>query len=180
MPQLLERTDFLPGDREPIMTIDYEPSEFDIRCMEIAIQIAKDARDAGDNPIGAVLAQPSTGQIFQRQTEEFRQGNVEAHAEKLAYTDLITEHPQYGHDLSTWAMYSIAEPCVGCAHLVDQTNLGILHFAAWRHEAPDFFREKEIRMYNILKGSGRSFVVISGLMKAEALKLLVPENKRHR
>ncbi|HEX5447918.1 MAG TPA: hypothetical protein VFW90_01820 [Candidatus Saccharimonadales bacterium] len=179
MSELLARTQFFPG-REPITTHDYEPSDADRENMYEAIEQARRALAAGDNPIGAVLWEPSSGMKWKGQTEEIRRGDAEAHAEKLVYRDLIAERPEYGHDLSTFCMYSPAEPCVGCSHLVDQVNLGILFIAATRDDASGFFRKKKIRMENILAGSERSFTVISGLLAVEALELLTATNRIHR
>lgn len=174
MLDLLERTVYMPG-HEPITTQDYVPTAEDYKHMGRAVELGKAALAKGTTPVGTVLVEERTGETWEACNTEFSEDDLMGHPEMLAYRQA---QPSIGRDLSTSAMYTVAEPCIACSYIIDKGNLGTLYVGAFRAEV-DFFRPREITMDPIFKDSRRSFTVVRGLMNKEALELLRPENNIH-
>lgn len=172
----------MPGPKLPAVVyhpngtrtnIKYAPTFQDNEMMGIAIDQAREAFEAGDNPIGCVYVTPEGK--YPAQTREFRDNNLEAHAEKLGYSMI---QGAVGRDLSGSILYTTAEPCYGCAYMLDKGNIGMLFIAADKKDAPGFFRNPDT-LDKIWSGSRRQLTVVRGLRKVEAIELLTAESKRH-
>jgi tRNA(adenine34) deaminase len=95
--------------------------------MEIALNLAEEAAEDGEIPVGAVVV--CRNRIIgkgRNQTEQFK--DVTAHAEMLA----ITAATQYlgGKYLTDCTLYVTLEPCVMCAGALFWTQLGRLVIGA--------------------------------------------------
>lgn len=180
MSEFLERTVYMPG-HEPMTTADYEPTPQDYKYMGRAIELGRRAIDEKTTPVGAVLVHTPTDEVWEASNREFCDDDLLAHPEILVYEQAKLG---LGRDLSECALYTVAETCLGCTYfVVDKGNLGALYLGALRSEL-EFFRTKKDNptkpdMDSILSTSRRSFVVVRGLMRAEASKLLIPENRVH-
>jgi tRNA(adenine34) deaminase len=105
-----------------------EPEQLD-GLMATALGEARAAVEHGDVPIGAVVADLSSGDIVsQRHNERELAGDPTAHAEVLALRDAA-------HALGTWRLSGCAlvvtlEPCPMCAGAAVAARVGMLAFGA--------------------------------------------------
>ena len=174
MSDLLERTVYMPG-HSPIVSQDYEPTSDDYRYMARAVELGKIACENQTTPLGSVLVHLPSGKTWEATNTEFIDDDLTGHPEVTAYKEA---QPEVGRDLSKCALYTVGEPCVGCSYLLDKGNLGMLYVGAFRSDV-DFFRKREVNMNRIFSESRRSFVVVRGLMIAEAKELLQAKNNIH-
>jgi tRNA(adenine34) deaminase len=105
-----------------------EPEQLD-GLMATALGEARAAVEHGDVPIGAVVADLSSGDIVsKRHNERELAGDPTAHAEVLALRDAA-------HALGTWRLSGCAlvvtlEPCPMCAGAAVAARVGMLAFGA--------------------------------------------------
>jgi len=105
-----------------------EPEQLD-GLMAAALGEARAAVEHGDVPVGAVVADLSSGDIVSRRhNERERAGDPTAHAEVLALRDAA-------HALGTWRLSGYAlvvtlEPCPMCAGAAVAARIGLLAFGA--------------------------------------------------
>ena len=176
-PEALEVTQYLPG-QQPYSGHLWKPDQEAYRNMRIALQEAEKAKNEGNPPVGAVIVSRINNQMrkFAAHSTEITDDDLDRHAEYNAYHQL---QPFVGRDSSTSVAFTTAEPCDSCAHRFIQGGLPQLVIAASYAEAPAFFRPRRLTLDHKLRDSGRSMLVVRGLLKAEALELLTAENKRH-
>ncbi len=170
--ELLPMTIYRPN--RVIDQAEYCVQPEDITFMDLALEKARSAGEAGDNAIGCTLVLPN-GHVIGTETREFRDDNLESHAEKLAYK---FAQPFVGRDLHETSLYTIAEPCFGCAYTYDKGNLGMLFVAAKKTDAPEFFRNTET-LHHIWSKTRRTLRVVSGLQSVHAVELLTSYQKKH-
>lgn len=152
----------------------YYPTIDDNTWMDLAIDLAEEAGENGDNAVGSVLVAPGD-RVYGTQTREFRDGNLLGHAEILAY---MQAQPEIGRDLRQCRLYCSAEPCFQCAGLYDVGRIGMLFVAANKVDAPKFFR-KPNTLDHIWKKTRRELIVVEGLRKARAIEVLNKYQKKH-
>ncbi len=97
--------------------------------MARAMELAKQAADAGEVPVGAVVVDPSSGQIV----GEGRNGPIvghdpTAHAEIVAIRAACASVENYR--LPELELYVTLEPCVMCSGAISFARLGKVIFAA--------------------------------------------------
>ena len=101
--------------------------DYDERLLRDAFAAARKAREAGDHPFGAVLAD-GNGNVLRRQGNGYSAegGDRTAHAERLlaswAAKNLSLE------DLQHATLYSSAEPCAMCAGAIYWAGIGRVVF----------------------------------------------------
>lgn len=175
MVEALDMTLYTPGHPPMIFEKYYTPTEEDIIHMSLAVGLGRTALERGDTPIGAVLVDNKSGQVWEAGNDEFTSQDLRGHPEERVYR---AAQATLGRDLSTSTLYTVGEPCVGCSYFIDKGQIGALFIGARRKDV-DFFRKREVDMDRIFAESRRSFIVVDGLLKAEALDLLKPENNVH-
>lgn len=175
-PDTLEATLYQPDGS--VSQFAYIPSREDYKFMDMALLEAQLALDEGNVAIGAVLVAVKGKQtrIFSAHSTEITENNLDAHAEYNAYQEA---RPVVGRDLSTTTAYVTSEPCDGCTNRFVQGHVAKLVYASDYNDAPGFFRERNMTLDRRLRDAGRTILVVRGLRKAEALKLMIPENKVH-
>jgi tRNA(adenine34) deaminase len=100
---------------------------FDLACMREALALAREARDAGEVPVGAVLAR--SGLIIGRGCNQvIARHDVTAHAEIVALRQASREGGNYRLTGST--LYVTLEPCVMCAGALVHARVQRLVFGA--------------------------------------------------
>ena len=104
-------------------------SEADDWPMVRALALAKQAADAGEVPVGAVITDPATGEVV----AEGANGPISAidptaHAEMVAIRAAAAATGNYR--LTGLMMYVTLEPCAMCAGAISLARLGRLVFAA--------------------------------------------------
>ena len=102
------------------------PSEDEI-WMQLAISLAKEAQEAGEVPVGAVIVKD--GQLVATgQNRNLRDHDPSAHAEIVALRDAGAR--MENHRLEGCEMYAIIEPCAMCAGALVHARLKRLIFGA--------------------------------------------------
>lgn len=157
--------------------IDYVATQRDEELMGIAIEQAEIALELGNYPVGAVLVNEK-GDIWKAHADEHSSRRLGGHAERNVAEIYNRETGEL--TLSHVTMYTNLVPCVGCAHLVDQGELGMLHMAADRNDVIEATRKdggqggvrsRKINMPEILHDSPRTLIVVTGILKARSLEL---------
>ena len=94
--------------------------------LDLAVEQARLAREAGNHPFGAVLADPDGTVVLSAQNTVVTESDVTGHAEanlvRLASTTI-------GRDLSGYVLYTSTEPCAMCAGAIYWAGIGKVVFA---------------------------------------------------
>ncbi len=97
--------------------------------MHIALAEAQAAADRGEAPIGAVLADPATGEVIARAGNSPIAGtDPTAHAEILALREGARKLGNYR--LTGLTLYVTLEPCAMCAGAISHARIGRLVIGA--------------------------------------------------
>jgi tRNA(Arg) A34 adenosine deaminase TadA len=135
--------------------------------MGLALIEAERAGRAGDKAVGCTYV-TQFNDVVSTETREFRDQNLESHAEKRGY-NLI--QPIVGRDLSGCKLYTTTEPCFGCSYTLDKGSIGMLFLAVFKAEVPDHFRNPDT-LHTIWKKSRRTLRVVSGLQRVRAMEII--------
>ena len=104
------------------MTITPDP-------MQRALELAKQAADLGEVPVGAVIVDPETGKIVaEGHNQPIHDHDPTAHAEIQAIRAAARKLGNYR--LTGLHLYVTLEPCVMCAGAISLARIGKLIFAA--------------------------------------------------
>ncbi len=96
--------------------------------MELALELAKSAGEAGEVPVGAVVVDRSNTLIATGENRRERDRNPIAHAEVLALQ--AASQALQTWRLNTCTLYVTLEPCPMCAGAIVQARLGLLVYGA--------------------------------------------------
>lgn len=100
------------------------PSDDDLRHLRRAIALAGTARDAGDEPFGAVLVDAAGRVLGEAANTQNTGRDLSAHAEMNALRNLSGEA-----DLTGSTMYASGEPCPMCAAAIYRHGAARVVFA---------------------------------------------------
>jgi tRNA(adenine34) deaminase len=154
--------------------IPYDPSSTDVRMMRLALGEARKAKSEGNYPVGAAMVTPGEGKretILKAHSTETATKNLLNHAEVNLYQ---LAQPLLGRHLNPAMLYVTLEPCQMCSHLLAQGEIGTIIMAATREDARETFRPKDLTLDDFLRDSGRQMLVVSGLLREEALEIIQP------
>lgn len=97
--------------------------------MRIALEQAQDAADAGEAPIGAVVVDPSTGEVIAvAHNAPIGLHDPTAHAEILALRAAAKARGNYR--LTDLTLVVTLEPCAMCAGAISHARIGRVVFGA--------------------------------------------------
>lgn len=97
--------------------------------MRIALDEARAARDRGETPVGAVIADPATGAVLARAGNRTRElSDPTAHAEMLAMRAACAARGS--ERLTGLDLYVTLEPCAMCAAAIAAARIGRLYYGA--------------------------------------------------
>ena len=97
--------------------------------MRIALELAQAAADVGEAPIGAVVLDPTTGEIIaQAHNAPIARHDPTAHAEILALRQAAEKVGNYR--LTGLTLVVTLEPCAMCAGAISHARIGRLVFGA--------------------------------------------------
>lgn len=98
------------------------------KWMNRALELAQEAGEAGDVPVGAIIVDNKDNVIAEASNRKERDRDSTAHAEILA----IRAASQILKDwhLTTCTLYVTLEPCPMCAGAIVQARLGLLVYGA--------------------------------------------------
>jgi tRNA(Arg) A34 adenosine deaminase TadA len=103
--------------------------DHDTLKMRIALELAQAAAGAGETPVGAVVVDPSTGEIVGRGANAPIGGaDPTAHAEILALREAAGRVGNYR--LTGLELFVTLEPCAMCAGAISHARIGRLVFGA--------------------------------------------------
>lgn len=99
----------------------------DAHYLRLAFAVARQAKEAGDHPFGAILVGPD-GEVLMEQGNGFTaEGHdMTAHAERLLATRASKAYPP--DFLAGCALYTSAEPCAMCAGAIYWAGIGKVVF----------------------------------------------------
>jgi tRNA(Arg) A34 adenosine deaminase TadA len=109
------------------------PSEQDLRLIHRAIEIAREARESGRHPFGALVAD-ITGEIVSERGNNSLPpaGDPTQHAELAA---VAAAHRSLGsHNMRGTTLYTSAEPCVMCTGAAYWTGIERIVYALSEHK----------------------------------------------
>lgn len=136
--------------------------------MQLAIEEAVRAKQAGELPIGAVVVSPA-GVVARNRCREAAEKTVLAHAELHALNDACKALGS--NVLRDCTIYSTNEPCVMCAAAIFQARIGRVVFGVTRSELPQIFRKRTLGIADLARDSGYQPVIVSGVLKDDILRL---------
>jgi len=153
------------------MTGPHSPEDW----MRLALALARQARDAGEVPVGAVLSEVS-GQVLAEGRNRSEAESPLHHAEMEALTSALQVRDRWSLGSST--LYVTAEPCLMCLGAMVQARIGGLVYAC---AEPRF---GGVAVLQALWKEGRyphRFPILCGLLEEEARDLLREffSKKRH-
>ena len=101
----------------------------DDSTMRIALGLAQDAARAGETPVGAVVIDPATGEVFGRGANApIGSSDPTAHAEIIALREAARARGNYR--LTGLTLVATLEPCAMCAGAISHARIGRLVFGA--------------------------------------------------
>ncbi|HEX8232994.1 MAG TPA: tRNA adenosine(34) deaminase TadA [Caulobacteraceae bacterium] len=97
--------------------------------MRLALELAQAAAGAGETPVGAVIADPATGEVLGRGANApIGRHDPTAHAEILALREAAERLGNYR--LTGLTLVATLEPCAMCAGAISHARIGRLVFGA--------------------------------------------------
>ena len=91
----------------------YQPSHGDAHYLRLALDVARQARAAGNHPFGAILVGSDGAILLQAGNAHGDAGDRTGHAERVLMTRASLAYP--AEFLAGCTMYASAEPCAMCA-----------------------------------------------------------------
>lgn len=96
--------------------------------MNLALEMAKEAGESGEVPVGAILVDPAGNLIAKASNRKQRDRDPTAHAEILAIRSATAAiDAKY---LKNCTIYVTLEPCPMCAGAIVQARIGLLVYGA--------------------------------------------------
>ena len=146
--------------------IGARPDEVDRQMMSAALDEAARARDAGEVPIGAVVA--VAGEIVGRGfNQPIGAGDPTAHAEIVAIRDAARRVANYR--LTGATLYVTVEPCLMCVGAIVHARIATLVFGA---AEPKSGAVCSMVRGGELPGHNHRFEIVSGVREAECRELM--------
>jgi tRNA(adenine34) deaminase len=104
-------------------------TEFDLKMMRRALDLAREAAEANEAPIGAVVADPATGEVVaEAHNRPIGLSDPTGHAEILALREAARKLGNYR--LPGLTLYVTLEPCAMCAGAISHARLSRLVYGA--------------------------------------------------
>jgi tRNA(adenine34) deaminase len=107
-------------------------SAVDHHWLAVALEIARDAADAGEVPVGAVVVCDGH-EVARAQNRMVRDADGTAHAEVLALRAAARQRG--AARLTDCTLYVTLEPCAMCAGAIVLARIGRVVFSAWDDKA---------------------------------------------
>ena len=114
-------------------------SATDLAHLERAVDLAREARDGGNHPFGALLAAPG-GQVLEARNSVVTGADPTGHAE----TNLVRLAGALDRAaLSASTLYTSTEPCAMCSGAIYWSGIGRVVFALSEHDLATMVEEEE-------------------------------------
>lgn len=138
------------------------------KFLEKAIFLAKQAKQSGNLPFGAVIV--NNGDVISTgQSLEATQKDVTAHAEISAIRKACKILNK--RELNECVLYASGEPCIMCAAAIFRAGIQNVFVGARRNDMPDFLNSREIGVLQLTENSKYRPEFITGNLRKEAIML---------
>ena len=134
-----------------------------------AIEVAREAREHGNHPFGAILADEHGNELLRAENSVTTDADCTGHAELNLVRSLSL---QPGLDLAKCTLYASTEPCPMCAGAIFWSGIGRLVYGlseeglyAMTGDSPD---KLLLSCRDVLASGGRAVVVRGPLLEDEA------------
>lgn len=148
-------------------------NEIDLHLLRKTIELAQSAREKGNHPFGALLADKTGNILLTAENTVVTGDDVTGHAE----TNLVREAAKIftSNQLAGFTLYSSCEPCPMCAGAIFWANIGRVVFALRSENLYEIAGEASGRFFislaDIFAHSNKSIKVSGGFIEAEASKV---------
>jgi tRNA(Arg) A34 adenosine deaminase TadA len=140
----------------------------DEHYMELAIAEARQARQEGEWPFGAVVTRKSE-LVARNRCREVTEKTVLAHAELHTLNDACKVLGRT--DLSDCVIYSTNEPCLMCSAAIFQARIPRIVIGAARGDLPHLLRPRKFRIEDLADDSGYRPEIVRGVLRERVLEL---------
>ncbi len=140
--------------------------------LRLTFDIAREAREAGNHPFGAILVGPDGSVLLRAGNAHGQAGDRTGHAERVLMTEASVTWP--ASFLATCTMYTSAEPCAMCAGAAYWAGVGRVVYGLTEHDLKQLIgpHPENLTMdlpCRVVLGAGqRPIEVIGPLLEEEA------------
>ncbi len=140
--------------------------------LRLTFDIAREAREAGNHPFGAILVGPDGSVLLRAGNAHGQAGDRTGHAERVLMTEASVTWP--ASFLETCTMYTSAEPCAMCAGAAYWAGVGRVVYGLTEHDLKQLIgpHPENLTMdlpCRVVLGAGqRPIEVIGPLLEEEA------------
>ena len=140
--------------------------------LRLTFDIAREAREAGNHPFGAILVGPDGAVLLRAGNAHGQAGDRTGHAERVLMTEASVTWP--ASFLATCTMYTSAEPCAMCAGAAYWAGVGRVVYGLTEHDLKQLIgpHPENLTMdlpCRVVLGAGqRPIEVIGPLLEEEA------------
>ena len=138
----------------------------DKKFMELALEKATAAKEAGDVPFGAVIIKDGQVIVAVGNSEHADQ-DVTKHAEMKAVS---AASKKLGRDLSGCTIYTTVEPCPMCAGAIFHSCISRVVYGMSRDDLPHLFRTRTVRLWHLAEDWHYKPEVVGGVLKEQAIE----------
>jgi tRNA(Arg) A34 adenosine deaminase TadA len=143
--------------------------DYDHRFIRLAIEEARQARESGDEPFGAVLVKDGKLRASGR-NQVFTRNDPTYHAELGLIRDFCREKKV--SDLSGYTLYSSCEPCVMCAGAIFYANISRLVYSVTLEELfPLYGGGIKISSRELFRRSSNPIEITGGVLAEEGAQI---------
>lgn len=148
-----------------------EISEMEKHAMALGFDFAEEALREGNPPVGAVLIDHESGQLWGAKTDDNTSGDILGHAELRAYG---LAKDTVGRELENCTLVTTAQPCNTCTSPYAEGKIGKIIYAAPRKkifEVSGIMRARKINMGDLLEDGQTDTFVTEGYEADRSLDL---------
>jgi tRNA(adenine34) deaminase len=163
----LQATHYLPDGG--FHTVEPDISDLERHAMDMSMDLAEQALRGGNPPVGAVLIDRASEQLWGASTSDKTDKHIMAHAEMRAYDQA---QPTVGDELADCVLVTTSQPCTSCTPPYVEGKIGKIIYAASRGDVwpiTGIMRPRSINMHELLVDGRTDTVVIGGYRADEAI-----------
>lgn len=179
-PEELVATHYLPDGS--FQAVEAKLLEPEIHAMDTAFDLADQALQSGNPPVGAVLLDRERSLLWAASTADKTDNHIViGHAEVRAYH---LAQPTVGDRLEDCTLVTTCQPCSSCTPPYAEGKIGRIIYAAsrtavWETTNYRLMRSRRINMHELLADGATDTVVIGGYRQTTALAKFVRWTELH-
>jgi len=136
--------------------------------MNLAFEEAKNAKEKGDWPFGAVVVKDDKV-VGKGHVSDKSGGDITDHAELVALREAC--HILKTNNLEGCTIYCSNEPCMMCAAGIFQAGIGNIFIGVSRNDLPHLLRPRKLHIEDLAQDSSHKITIQRGLLKNKILPL---------